>query len=83
MTYDEAKAQHGELITPSIAARILGVSQPAINDYCKRNVLTKIKAELGGITKTYVSLLEVNKYKTKREDNKTPKSDKNDLKFSK
>ena len=66
MTYEEAKTLYGEIITPSLAARMLGVKQPAINDYCKRKVLTKIEAEIGGITKTYVPVTEVNQYKLKR-----------------
>ena len=43
MTYEEAEKLYGPLIRPADAAAMIGIKQPSINDYWKRNTLKKLR----------------------------------------
>ncbi|MCF7900562.1 hypothetical protein K9K77_03565 [Candidatus Babeliales bacterium] len=69
MTYLEAKTLHGDLIRQADAAKILNVSRQAINDYIKRNILTKVIITNEDKTKTnFVIASEVYRLSEKRKE---------------
>lgn len=69
MTHLEAKTLHGDLIRQADAARILNVSRAAINDYIKRNVLTKVTITNEDKSKTnFVIASEVYRLAEKRKE---------------
>ncbi|MDD5697411.1 MAG: hypothetical protein PHH77_02285 [Victivallaceae bacterium] len=69
MTYLEAKTLHGDLIRQADAAKILNVSRAAINDYIKRNILTRVIVTNEDESKTnFVIASEVYRLAEKRKE---------------
>ena len=69
MKYLEAKTLYGDLIRQADAAKILNVTRQAINDYIKRNILTKVIITNEDKTKTnFVISSEVYRLSEKRKE---------------
>lgn len=78
MDYEEASKIYGDLIVPSMAARLIGIKQPNINELWERKILTKIKVSFGDTEKNMCSKIEVYQYlekKKKREQEKAEKKE--------
>lgn len=70
MTYEEAEKLYGPLIRPADAAAMIGIKQPSINDYWKRNTLKKIKVMMNEKERSFVIISEVNQLIKKRKERK-------------